>query len=72
MIISDLTYLETVEDTKKVEGGLNIGAQFATHSANLSALTMANVAGAGGAANQSTALTSLIQSASGQLIALGL
>ncbi|BAZ05829.1 hypothetical protein [Calothrix sp. NIES-3974] len=72
MIISDLTYLETVEDSKNLEGGWDFGVQIAGFNLQQTGFAMGNYANATGAGNYMTGVTVDISSFSVGALGLGL
>lgn len=72
MIISDLTYLETVEKNENLEGGFDLGLQFSGYSLSNSGFAMGTYANASGAGNSLMATNTNVDSFSGGLVALKL
>lgn len=71
MIISELEYIESVQETEKLEGGADYGSQYSSYTADISAFKMANGTGAGGNYNYLEAVKSSVSSSSGQYVGLG-
>lgn len=72
MIISDLTYLETVEKNENLEGGFDAGLNFSGYSLSNSGFGMGTYANAYGAGNTMVATTTNIDSFSLGFIGLKL